>query len=71
MAYMRKFNARESYVIIKALETQRDENVAQIVEAERNGRNCMFSTKYIEDEHNTLIDIIKSNTKILPKWLQE
>ena len=59
---MRKFNQRESYVLITALETQRDETVAQIEKMEAEGKNSIFAPKYIKDEHNALIKAIKEHT---------
>ncbi len=58
-----KFDGRESYLIINALENQCKEACDDIREMERNGKHPMFTVGYIEREHAQLISIIKSNTK--------
>ncbi len=60
---LNKFNGRESYLLVTALQNQCEEACDDIKRMEDEGKNPMFTVGYINREHEQLINIIKSHTK--------
>lgn len=59
---MRKLNLREWHLVQEALKAQRDETVKIIQEAEKDPKKGrpLFTTAFIQREHNDLIELLRS-----------